>query len=497
MMNIRGKSDDSIVPANLSNKATRVAAETGEGRGSAKENTGQQNALRTQSRAGVPNALERMREKARKDKKLRFTALLHHVSLDQLKAAFFALKKKAAPGADGVTWEAYRINLEGNLQDLHGRLHRGAYRASPSRRAFISKADGRQRPLGIATLEDKIVQRAVAEVLNAIYEADFLGFSYGFRPKRNQHQALDALAVGIFRKKVNWVLDADIRGFFDAINHEWLRRFLEHRIADRRILQLIQKWLRAGILQDGVKIQSDQGSPQGATISPLLANVFLHYVFDLWVESWRRRCATGEVIVVRYADDLVLGFQRRADAVKFQAELERRLAKFGLELNSEKTRLLQFGVFATKSRQEHGEGKPETFDFLGFTHICGRSRKGRFLLLRLTSKKRMRATLRALREGLKKRRHLPLPDQGVWIRQVLQGYFAYYAVPTNSMRLDSFRTQIIRSWLQALRRRSQRTRMTWKRMIPLAEKWIPRVRVLHPWPAQRFDARIQGRSPVR
>jgi group II intron reverse transcriptase/maturase len=438
-----------------------------------------------------------VREIAAKDKNARFTALLHHVTIDLLRTSYFSLQRNAAPGVDGVTWEQYRADLEENLLDLHGRVHRGAYRAKPSRRVFIAKPDGRERPLGIASLEDKIVQRAVVEVLNAIYEVDFLGFSYGFRPGRSPHQALDALSVGIRRKKVSWVLDADISGFFDAISPEWIGRFLEHRIADRRILRLIQKWLRAGVVHEGVKTVSETGSPQGATVSPLLANVYLHYVFDLWTEQWRRRHARGDLIVSRFADDIVLGFQHESEARQFWAELRQRLAKFGLELHPEKTRLLRFGRFASQRAAQAGEGKPGTFDFLGLTHICGKPRRGDYRLIRVTSKPRMRRTLKALRERLMRLRHRPIPEQGAWLGRVLQGYFNYYAVPTNSDRLRAFRDEAVRAWLHALRRRSQRHRMTWQRMNVLVTRWLPRARVLHPWPEHRFDARTQGGSPVR
>lgn len=492
-----GKSDGSEVPAKSPNNAACAAAEAVEGRGPAKGNTDQQNALRTQSREGAPSALDRVREAARKDRKARFTALFHHITIDLLRVSYFSLARNAAPGVDGVTWEQYRAELESNLQDLHGRLHRGAYRAKPSRRVFIAKPDGRERPLGIASLEDKIVQRAVVEVLNTIYEVDFLGFSYGFRPARSPHHALDALNVGICRKKVNWVLDADISGFFDAIRPEWIVRFLEHRIADRRILRLIQKWLRAGVLHEGVKTVSATGSPQGATISPLLANLYLHYVFDLWIDQWRRRHAQGDVIAVRFADDLVLGFEHESDAHRLWEELRQRLAQFGLELHPDKTRLLRFGRFASCDAAQKGEGKPGTFDFLGLTHICAKTRKGKYLLSRRTSMPRMRRTLKALREQLKRDRHRSIPEQGAWLQRVLQGYFNYYAVPTNLRRLCAFRTEVTRAWLHALRRRSQRHRMTWQRMNALATRWLPTVRVLHPWPDARFDARTRGGSPVR
>ncbi|AKQ65511.1 Mobile element protein [Myxococcus hansupus] len=362
---------------------------------------------------------------------------------------------------DGVTWEAYREGLEDNLQSLHGRLHRGAYRARPSRRVYIPKADGRQRPLGVAALEDKLVQRSLVKVMNAVYEEDFLGFSYGFRPGRSQHHALDALAVGLQRMKVSWVLDADIRGFLDAIDHGWMLKFLEHRIADKRVLRLIQKWLGAGVMEKGKWMQTEEGTPQGATISPLLANIYLHYVLDLWAQQWRKRWARGSIIIVRYADDFVVGFQFYSDAERFQVALRERLRKFSLELHPEKTRLLLFGRYAAKMREERGLGKPETFDFLGLTHICGRTRSGKFLLRRHTMRRRMRAKLREVKAELQRRRHLPIPEQGAWLRVVVRGYFAYHAVPTNIMALSSFRTQLAHLWHRALQRRSQRAGMNW------------------------------------
>jgi len=497
MMNDRGKSDGPVVPAKPPNNAGGPAAEGVEGRGPAKENMDQQNASRTQGRTSAPSALDRVREAAVRDRKARFTALFHHVTIDRLRGAFSSLKKNAAAGIDGVTWVQYHAELEENLRDLHERLHRGAYRAKPSRRVFIPKPDGRQRPLGIASLEDKIVQRAVVEVMNAVYEVDFLGFSYGFRPRRSPHTALDALAVGLLQRKVNWVLDADLRDFFGTIDHGWLVKFVEHRIGDRKILRLIRKWLSAGILQDGIWTASEQGTPQGATASPLLANIYLHYVFDLWVQQWRRRHAQGDVILVRYADDFLVGFQLESDARRFLDELRERLARFALELHPEKTRLLRFGRFAAKDRAACGEGKPKTFDFLGFTHICGKSRAGRFLLVRRTMAKRMRAKLHEVRLALRRRQHLPIPIQGAWLGNVLRGYYAYYAVPTNALRLQAFRTQVVSAWHRSLRRRSQHDRTNWARMSILRKRWIPPAHVLHPWPDERFNVRTRGKSPVR
>ena len=495
-MNDRGRSDGPVIPAKPPNNAGLPAAGAVEGRGPAEGNAASETRPGRRAGPGAPSELERVRQVARRDKDARFTALLHHVSLDRLRAAYRALSPKAAPGVDGVTWEAYGRDLEANLRDLHARLHRGAYRAKPSRRSHISKADGRQRPLGIAALEDKIVQRAVVWVLSAIYEEDFLGFSYGFRPGRSPHHALDALAVGITRRSVNWVLDADFREAFTSLDHRWLVSFLEHRIADKRILRLIQKWLSAGVIEDG-SWTPEEGVPQGASVSPLLANVYLHYVLDLWVQQWRRRHAHGEVIVVRFADDLVLGFEHRDDAERFWADLRERLARFGLELHPDKTRLIEFGRFAAERRRARGAGKPGTFEFLGFTHICARSRSGRFKLKRVTSKKRMRAKLREVKAELRRRWHLPIPDQGRWLGAVVRGHLNYYAVPDNGEALEAFRTQVTRHWHRALRRRSQRTRLDWTRMSRIASRWLPPARIRHPWPDARFDVRTQGRSPVR
>src|SRR6266436_138171 len=484
-MNDRGKSDSRVVPAKLANKTGQPVAELVEERRLAKGNTGQQNALRTQGRdIDASSALERVRRVARKDKGARFTALLHHVDLSRLWAAYAAISPKAAPGVDQVTWAAYGQDLRASLEDLLRRVH-------------IPKPDGRQRPLGIATLEDKIVQRAVAEVLNAIYEEDFLGFSYGFRPGRKPHDALDALAVGIEKRKVNWILDADIRGFYDAIDHEWLRKFVEHRIADKRVLRLIQKWLGAGVIEDGSWSASEEGAPQGASASPLLANVYLHYVFDLWARHWRNRQAHGDVIIVRFADDIVVGFQDRSDAKRFQEDLVQRFARFNLELNAEKTRLVEFGRFAAENRRRRGLGRPETFSFLGFTHMCGKTRAGRFALRRKTIAKKMAAKLREVNALLMQRRHWPIPEQGQWLGSVVRGHIAYYAVPGNIHAVSAFRKQVTRHWGQALRRRSQRHRMTWERVGRLEARWLPPARITHPWPNVRFDARTQGRSPVR
>jgi group II intron reverse transcriptase/maturase len=434
----------------------------------------------------VSQGLDRVRQVARQRKKEKFTALLHHVSVDLLRDAFLALKRRAAPGVDGVTWQDYEADLEGNLRDLHARVHRGTYRALPVRRRFIPKPGGKQRPLGIAALEDKIVQRAVVTVLNAIYEADFLGFSYGFRPGRGPHDALDALSVAICDTPVNWILDADIRSFFDSLSQKWLVRFLEHRIGDERVIRLVLKWLKAGILEDGAWSVSETGTPQGAVASPLLANVYLHYVFDLWAEQWRRRHATGNVIVVRYADDIVAGFEHEADARRFWDAMRTRFEQFALALHGEKTRLLEFGRHAAVRRRQRGLGKPETFTFLGFILICGKSRRGAFQLQRKTRGDRMRAKLREVKEQLRSRMHDAIPAQGRWLQAVVAGFFAYHAVPTNSRAIGAFRFHVTELWRRTLRRRSQKDGTTWERMTTIAAAWLPPPRILHPWPNQRF-----------
>jgi group II intron reverse transcriptase/maturase len=486
MMHGHGKSHSAIVAEKPTNNAEPSAAEPVEPRAGTKGNAGQQSTHRAQNRESVSQARDRIRQAARQRKKERFTALHHHVNIDLLRMAFFALKRDAAVGVDGLSWQDYKADLESNLVDLHARVQRGAYRALPSRRQYIPKPDGRQRPLAIAALEDKIVQRATAAVLNAIYEEDFLGFSYGFRPKRGQHDALDALVVGITSKKVNYILDADIRGFFDAVSQSWLIRFLEHRIADPRTVHLIQKWLKAGILEDGVVTVSDMGTGQGSVISPLLANVYLHYGFDLWAERWRRREATGDMIIVRYADDIVVGFEHESDARRFWDAMRERLREFALTLHPEKTRLIEFGRHAAVNRERRGIGKPESFTFLGFTFICGKSRKGYFLLKRKSRRDRMRAKLQEIKKELRQRMHQSIPEQGKWLKQVVTGYFAYHAVPTNSHALMAFRYHVTNLWRRTLRRRSQKDQTTWDRITKIADEWLPKPRILHPWPQQRF-----------
>jgi len=494
-MNADRKSDESVVPAKLANNGgTEPSAELVEESDSTKRNDGPSALSRTQSRTKHKSrGLHGVREAARKDSTLKFTALLHHVNEDCLTEAFFNLKKTVAVGVDGVTWHEYERDMEANIADLHGRIHRGAYRAKPSRRVWIPKSDGRQRPLGIASLEDKIVQQAVLWVLQSIYEQDFLGFSYGFRPGRSPHNALDALSVAITSKKVNWILDADIEGFFDTIDHEWLVEFLEHRIGDRRILRLIRKWLRAGVSEEGEWSKTTVGAPQGSVISPLLSNVFLHYVFDLWIEWWRKDRRHGDVVVVRYADDFVIGFEHHNEATACLEELRTRFAKFGLKLHEGKTRLIEFGRYASERRKRRGEGRPETFDFLGFTHKCAKSRKnGWFTIHRHSMAKRMRATLQAIKVKLQKRMHRPLGETARWLRSVVQGWLNYHAIPGNSNRIGRFVDEVTRLWLHVIRRRSQRGRCwNWKRMHRLVRKHLPRPRIIHPYPDQRFHARLK------
>src|ERR1700682_3232068 len=486
MMYDHEKSDPAIVAVKPTNKAGQPAAELVEPRGGAEGNVSQQSTGRAQYRGTVSQALDRIRQAARQRKKEKFTALFHHVSIDHLAEAFSELKENAAAGVDGLTCRDYEQHLERNLEDLHARVHRGAYRALPSRRGFIPKPDGRQRPIAVAALEDKIVQKATAAELSAIYEEDFLWFSYGCRPGSGTHDAMDALLVGITSTKVNWILDADIRSFFDTVSQEWLIKFVEHRIGDPRIIRLIRKWLTAGVLEDGAVTVSGKGTGQGAVISPLLANIYLHYVLDLWAERWRRREATGDMIIVRYADDFIVGFEHERDARRFLDEMRERLQKFALSLNPEKTRLIEFGRLAVQNRRARGLGKPETFNFLGFTFICGKSRKGKFLIKRKTRQDRMRAKLRTIKEEMRRRMHQSIPQQGKWLRQVVTGYFNYHAVPTNFRALVAFRDEVTRAWRQRLGRRSQNGALTLARMLELAADWLPKPYICHPWPNQLF-----------
>lgn len=493
MMKRPRKSDRDIVPTKSSNKETTpnsraVSAERMEGRDRAEGNSPKQNTHWIQSQASVQSALERIRTKARADKEVKFTSLMHNIYAEgALYEAFKSLDKKASPGIDEVTWQYYEENLGENLKDLSERLARGGYRARPVKRVFIPKADGRQRPLGVPVLEDKIVQKAAVQVLNAIYETDFVGFSYGYRPGKSQHNALDAVYSGILTKSVNWVLDGDISSFFDRLDHEWLMKFLEHRIADQRVLRLIQKWLNAGAMESGKWTSSDEGTPQGGSISPLLANIFLHYVFDLWSHSWRDKLASGNVIIVRYADDFVVGFEKQADAVRFRKELEERLKKFGLDLHPEKTRVIEFGYWAAHNRAKRGKGKPETFTFLGFTHRCAKKHgNGLFTIQRTTSKKKMQTKLLDLKIEMRKRMHHPVSDQGKWLRSVIRGIDRYYGVPGNESALNRYRHEIARRWCRTLRRRGNKRKITWSKMEKLTDMWFPKAQIHHPYPLQRM-----------
>jgi RNA-directed DNA polymerase len=498
-MNEHGKSDNPIVPEKLPNKfAEQANTEAAEGSGLTKGNGTRQNMLQTQGWEGVQSALGLVHRRAKEDKTAQFTALMHHIyNVNTLEAAYLSLKRGAAPGIDKETWSSYGENLKSNLQDLSERLKRGAYRAKPVRRTFIPKPGGKQRPLGVTTLEDKVVQRATVTVLNAIYEADFLGFSYGFRPRRSQHNALDALYAGIMTRKVIWVLDADIRDFFSSIDHEWMIKFIEHRIADKRIVRLIQKWLKAGVLEDGKVTRNEEGLPQGGSASPALANIYLHYVYDLWVQWWRKSQARGEVIVVRFADDTIIGFQNKSDAERFLKELKERFLKFGLELHPEKTRLILFGRYASLRREERGEGKPESFQFLGFTHSCAKTREGKFTILRQTIKKRLRAKAHEVKDELRRRMHAPIKTTGRWLASVLTGHFRYYGVSGNFRAMVQFRYQVYCAWRQALRRRSQRGYITWERLNQIIDRWLPQPKVYHDHPLARISVITQGRSRVR
>ena len=482
-----GQSDSKVVPKKQPNEVGKPAKEAVEGSELTEGNEKQGNTRQAQHWESVSNKLQLIREKAKADKEMRFTTLLHHVyNPETLKAAYFSLKRDAATGVDGQTWEGYGEELEENLKDLSERLKRGAYRAKPVRRVYIPKPDGTKRPLGVTAVEDKIVQRAAVEVLNAIYEVDFKGFSYGFRPGRSQHQALDALYVAIKTKKVNWIVDADIRNFFGAISFENLIMFVERRIADTRVIRLIQKWLRAGVLEDGNLEYAEEGAPQGASASPLLANVYLHYVYDEWMQQWRKKRAKGEVIVVRFADDTIAGFECQDDAELFLTELEERLQKFGLELHPDKTRLIEFGRFAAERREKRGQGKPETFTFLGFRHICSKTRNGRFEVKRQTIGKKMRAKLDSVKAELRSRINDTVSEVGTWLNKVITGHYQYYGVPGNYKAMRDFQRQVGVAWFCVLNRRSQRRGLTWEKMEKLLERWLPTPRILHPYPDKRF-----------
>ena len=492
------KSDKAIVPKKQPNNEGLPSAEAVEGRALPKGNTGQTTVVRTQCRAATSSGLAGVRHAVQQGKDVRFTALLHHITVPLLEQSYFALKRGSAPGIDGVSWQAYGVKLEEKLTELHSRIHRGSYRASPARRKMIPKADGTERALSILCLEDKIVQQAVVYVLEAIYEQDFMGFSYGFRRGRGQHDALDAVSAGIYKKRINWVLDADIQRFFDAMNHNWIRKFLQHRIGDKRLLRLISKWLKVGVMNGHHVERSKEGSPQGAVISPILANVYLHYAFDLWANTWRRKKASGDMIIIRYADDVVLGFEHESEAQAFLQHLQQRLKAFDLNLHPDKTRLIRFGRYAIRDRKQLGQGKPETFDYLGFTHFCTQSRKnGAFVIGRKTIRKRMRATLRRIKVELRRRMHDSVADTGRWLTKVLQGHVNYFSVSGNSPSIWLFFNEVRYLWIKSLRRRSQKAYINWDKFLRITNRYFPRIRLLHPHPCYRFDVRTRGRSPVR
>ncbi len=497
MMNGYRESDSFIVPEKLSNKITEVTAEIMEGRELAKGNPPGQNICRTQSRESMRNELERIRKAAKKDKDLKFTALLHHVyNINTLREAYYSVNRDAVPGVDNETWMEYGKGLEERLQDLSERIKRGGYKVKPVRRVYIPKGVSGERSIGVLALEDKIVQRAMVEVLNKIYEVDFKGFSYGFRPGRSAHNALDALYIGL-GSKISYVLDADISTYFDNISHEWLIKFVEHRIGDRRVLKLIRKWLKAGIMDGNNLKVNEKGTVQGGSVSPLLANIYLHYVFDLWVDQWRKKRARGEVIVVRYADDIITGFQYKSDAENFLEDLKLRFKKFCLELHAEKTRLIEFGRFAIERRKERGEGKPDTFNFLGFTHICSKTRKGRFNVLRYTIKSRLQRKLKEVKVQLRKRMHNPVKETGKWLSSVVRGHMNYYGISGNSKAINLFRFRIGRLWCKSLRRRSQKHRITWDYMEKIIKRFIPAAKIIHPYPDIRRYVNTRGGSRMR
>lgn len=499
MMNGLKKSDPAIVAMKPANNGPPGPAEPVEQRAGPKGNPERQSSRRAQKRESETQAADRVRQAARRNPDERLVALLHHVTTESLHDAYHSLRKDAAAGVDGVTWAAYAHGLGDRLADLHGRVHRGTYRAPPSRRVYIPKEDGGQRPLGIASLEDKVLQRAVTDtILVPIYETEFLGFSYGFRPGRGTHNALDAVAVGMERRKINWIVDADIRGFFDNLGRDQLVQMLEKRIGDKRVIRLIIKWINAGVMEGTDWSDTGKGAPQGGIISPVLSNVYLHYALDTWFHTkWRNRSARGGTIIVRYADDFVCGFEHKGDAKRFLRDLSDRLAQYELELHPGKTRLIEFGRFAKADRKNRGQGKPETFDFLGMTHYCDQSRKGRFRVGRKPSRKRVNRTLRRINEALRKRWHDNRHDTARWLGRVINGWLNYYAVPGSGRYLEAFAHRCKRLLWRALRRRSQRDRTAWEDIETLIKAHWPKVRIRHPWPSQRLVATTQGRSPVR
>ncbi len=482
------KSDEVVVPEK-SAKTWVTPVESMEERTEAEGKSAASKASSAQHEIKALSFLQRIGERAKQKPEEKWTTLLSHIRVPFLKEAYQRLRRNAAAGVDEVTWHEYGERLDERLLDLESRVHRGSYHPQPVRRVLIPKGDGKMRQLGIPTLEDKIVQQAVQMILTPIFEADFIGFSYGFRPGRSQHDALDALAEAV-RRKVNWVLDADIEAFFDTIDHRHLQTFLEHRIGDTRMVRLLMKWAKAGVMEDGKRHETEAGTPQGGIISPLLANLYLHYVLDLWVLSWRKKHASGEMYVVRYADDFVMGFQKEQDVMAMRRALTERLAHFGLKLHPQKTRVIEFGRFARDSRAGRGLAKPETFDFLGFTHIAGISREGKFQLKRRTSRNKRRAKLARLKEETERRRHHAVNGQYRWLTSVLKGHYRYYGVPSNIRALAQFRQAVRTMWHRSLQRRSQRAR--WKKADYEAFDArfpLPPPRIVHPWPDTRFKLR--------
>ena len=485
------ESDGVIVPKKLANSGKQRPKEPMEGRTPTKRNPQENATNRVQDRGFVSNGLERVRQRAEAEKSEAFVNLFHLLKVPLLREAFYALKRKASPGLDGVSWHQYERGLEARLPELQDELHKGSYRATPAKRTYLIKPDGRKRPLGVQAVEDKVVQMACVMILTEVYEPLFCGFSYGSRPGRRPHDALDALHEGIWRRKINWILDCDIEGFFDQLPHDKLMEILEKRVKDPRLLRLIRKWLRVGWVEAGTRHQATIGTPQGSVISPLLANIFLSEVMDKWTARWRCETAHGDMIAIRYVDDAVFGFQREEDARRFLDELRERLEAYGMKLHPGKTRLIEFGRFAVSNRKERGEGKPDSFDFLGFTHSCGKKRNGQFMVRRKTIAKRMTAKLKAVKEELRKRMHDPLGKTGHWLAGVIRGAINYYAVPGNMKAVRAFYTQVGRLWIQTIRRRSQKAkeRWTWERFYRLQRHWLPRPRLSHPFPSQRFDAK--------
>lgn len=438
----------------------------------------------------ISEGLLRVRNKAKENKNLIFTELLHHATPEMFMECYRSLNKRATPGIDRQSWEEYgKENLEEKLKDLRNRVFNGTYRSLPARRVFIPKANGKMRPLGIVAIEDKIVQNVIRTILDQVYEPTFKGFSYGFRSGRSCHDALDALSYCIQHGKINWILDADLRSYFDSIPHDKLIGVVKLRVGDPRIIRLIKKWLKAGVLENESISISDYGTIQGGVISPLLANIYLHYALDEWIDKIRTNIPSlGRISIVRYADDFVICFQNRWAATKLLEELREQLGRFGLELQREKTRLIEFGRFAIQNRRARGDRKPETFDFLGFTHICSKAKNGYFAIRRITSSKKFCRKLQDVKQEIRKRMHRNIDETLEWLKRLLLGYYQYYAVPYNILKLDSFRYHVGMYLFKMLRRRSQKARRTitwtWKKLH--VDAALPRPKQVHDLPDLRF-----------